>query len=417
MKTLFWGDMAATGFGSVTRDLGRAMIANGDDLRFLSLSRVTGDLEPPFLGRVLEVSPWVRTSDAETFGEKEAAEWLDGLRSIFTQGRDGWLPESTIVVGDPAAIIRSDLVKFVPKGFPAYHYVPIEGVHIPPTWSIPWHNRLEPIAMCDFGAEQIAAITGSKPPFVYHGVDSDAFYPVSPDRPIVFTEGNKLIALRSKEDCKRYIGIDPDSILLYRADRLMPRKRYWSMLRAVAPILARHANVQLLMHCASIDEGGNLDDYKGHLWGQYGRDVVARMSTTKIHDRGEVADRRLLNVFYNAADIYLSTGAEGFGLTIAESLSAGTPVVAMDFSSVPEVVGDAGVLVPVEYLVENIYAYFWANVDEAKFTEAVEFLVTHKQRRRELGRLGPAQTAKFNWAAAAEQFAQITAPKLELVAI
>ena len=189
-------------------------------------------------------------------------------------------------------------------------------------------------------------------------------------------EFNKISVLRSKEDCKRHIGIDPDTILMYRADRNMPRKRYPSMLRAIAPVMAAHPEVTMLMHCATIDEGGNLDDFRSHIWAKYGPEVVRRIITTKVHDRGQILDRKTLNILYNAADIYLSTGAEGFGLTIAESLAAGTPVVAMDFSSVTEVVGDAGVLVPVGYLVENIYAYHWANVDEAKYTEAVEFLVT-----------------------------------------
>ena len=414
-RTLVWGDMAATGFGTVTRDLGQAMIDRGEDIRFLSINefKQTGPLPAPFEGRTLSVGlpdGWMGTPD-------DADAFIASLRSVFTDGSDGWLPEDTIVVGDPASIIRSDLVKIIPRGFPAYHYVPIEGVGLPPTWSIPWHNRLSPVAMCKFGAEQIATITGSEPPFIYHGVDTEAFYPVSMDRPIVVTEGIKITPLRSKEDCKRYLGIDPNSTMLYRADRNMPRKRYSSMLRAIAPILAVHPDTHLLMHCATIDEGGNLDDYRGHVWAAYGEGVTRRMQTTKIHDRHEIADRKLLNILYNAADLYLSTGAEGFGLTIAEALACGTPAVGMDFSSVPEVIGPAGVTVPVGYLVENIYAYHWANVDEAKYTEAVEFLVTHKARRRELGRLGPAHVAtNFTWPKAAERFAEIRQPQEVAVA-
>ena len=192
----------------------------------------------------------------------------------------------------------------------------------------------------------------------------------------------------------------------------MPRKRYPSMLRAVAPILANHPEVRLLMHCATIDEGGNLDDFRSHLWATYGPEVVKRMETTKVMDAGQMLDRQTLNILYNAADVYLSTGAEGFGLTIAEALACGTPVVGMDFSSVTEVIGDAGVLVPVGYLVENIYAYYWANVDEAAYTEAVEFLVTHKARRRELGRLGPRHVERnFTWSSAAAKFAEIRQSK------
>ena len=404
MRTLVWGDMAATGFGTVTRDLGQAMIDRGEDVRFLSINEMQGELPEPFAGRTISLGI------PDGYLSKEMADIVEmRLRGAFG-GVDDWVPEDTLVVGDPASIIRSRLVEYIPKGFPAYHYVPIEGVGIPPTWAIPWHKRLSPIAMCQFGADQIKTITGVEPPFFYHGVDTEAFYPVSHDRPIVVTDGTKIDVLRSKEDCKRHIGIDPNTVLLYRADRNMPRKRYPSMLRAIAPVMAAHPEVTLLMHCATIDEGGNLDDFRGHIWARYG-EVVNRMQTTKVHDKGQVLDRKTLNILYNAADLYLSTGAEGFGLTIAESLAAGTPVVAMDFSSVTEVVGEAGVLVPVGYLVENIYAYHWANVDEAKYTEAVEFLVTHKQRRRELGRLGPRHVERnFLWSQAAERFAAIRQP-------
>lgn len=404
MRTLVWGDMAATGFGTVTRDLGQAMVDRGEDVRFLSINEPDGELPEPFAGRTISLGA------PDGYLSKEQADIIEGrLRGVFG-GVDDWVPDDTLVVGDPASIIRSRFIDYIPKGFPAYHYVPIEGVGIPPTWAIPWHKRLSPIAMCEFGAKQIETVTGSRPPFFYHGVDTEAFYPASIDRPIVVNDGTKIDVLRSKEDCKRYIGIDPDEILLYRADRNMPRKRYPSMLRAIAPVMAAHPEVRLLMHCATIDEGGNLDDFRGHIWARYG-EVVNRMETTKVHDRGQILDRKTLNILYNAADIYLSTGAEGFGLTIAESLAAGTPVVAMDFSSVTEVVGDAGVLVPVGYLVENIYAYHWANVDEAKYTEAVEFLVTHKSRRRELGKLGPRHVERnFLWSQAAAKFAEIRQP-------
>ena len=408
MRTLIWGDMAATGFGTVTRDLGTAMVARGEDVRFLSINEIEGELPEPFAGRTIKLGA------PDGYLSKEGWDIVQmRIRSIFSDPQDdGWLPEDTLVVGDPASIIRSQLITMIPRDFPAYHYVPIEGVGIPPTWSIPWHKRLSPVAMCQFGADQIKGITGAEPPFFYHGVDTDAFYQATSDHPIVVTEGKLIKALRSKEDCKRHLGIDPNQTLLYRADRNMPRKRYPSMLRAVAPILANHPEVRLLMHCATIDEGGNLDDFRSHLWATYGPEVVKRMETTKVMDAGQMLDRQTLNILYNAADVYLSTGAEGFGLTIAEALACGTPVVGMDFSSVTEVIGDAGVLVPVGYLVENIYAYYWANVDEAAYTEAVEFLVTHKARRRELGRLGPRHVERnFTWSSAAAKFAEIRQSK------
>jgi glycosyltransferase involved in cell wall biosynthesis len=212
-----------------------------------------------------------------------------------------------------------------------------------------------------------------------------------------------LKVLRSKDDCKRLFGASPETTVLLRTDRLMDRKRYGSMLRAVAPVLERHPDVQVWMHCRTVDEGGNLDDIRSH----FPPDLAQRMLTTGYRDRGMAVPLDMLNALYNAADVYLSTSAEGFGLTIAEAVACGVPVVAMDYTSVPEVVGPAGTLIPPGFLVENIYSYAWANIDEAKYTDAVEFLVTHKMRRREIGRLGPKHAARFTWTAAAEKFLSI----------
>ena len=58
----------------------------------------------------------------------------------------------------------------------------------------------------------------------------------------------------------------------------------------------------------------------------------------------EVAQLRAL---YAAADLFvLPSLHEGFGLPILEAMACGTPVVAATTSSLPEVVGDAGLLVP-----------------------------------------------------------------------
>ena len=50
--------------------------------------------------------------------------------------------------------------------------------------------------------------------------------------------------------------------------------------------------------------------------------------------------------YYRASDIYIHTSVtEAFGLTVAEAMACGMPVVAYRKSAVPEVVGDAGYLV------------------------------------------------------------------------
>ncbi len=74
---------------------------------------------------------------------------------------------------------------------------------------------------------------------------------------------------------------------------------------------------------------------------------------------------------------------EGFGLPALEATSCGTPVIASNASSIPEVVGDAGILL------DPTDAHTWA--------DAVASLLSNPQTREDLSREGLAQAATFRW--------------------
>ena len=74
---------------------------------------------------------------------------------------------------------------------------------------------------------------------------------------------------------------------------------------------------------------------------------------------------------------------EGFGLPPLEALACGTPVVGSDISSIPEVVGDAGVLLPPD--------------DAEGMASALIQLATDEGFRAELSRRALAQAACFSW--------------------
>ena len=74
---------------------------------------------------------------------------------------------------------------------------------------------------------------------------------------------------------------------------------------------------------------------------------------------------------------------EGFGLPVLEALACGTPVVGSDVSSIPEVVGNAGVLLPPD--------------DAEGMAGALIQLATDEEFRSELSRRALAQAARFSW--------------------
>jgi glycosyltransferase involved in cell wall biosynthesis len=402
-RILFWGDLAGTGFGSVTLDLGKALLDLGHDVRFISQNEL-GDLPAPFDSRTFRVNDpngWLALKAAGITGLMDGTVWPDH-----------WIPDAGIVLGDFFAIrevvLANEETRTAFSTVPTFHYCPIEGVDLPPTWSALW-EVVAPIAMSEFGALCIEKVTGSKPPVVYHGVDTDQFRPVSPTRPLWI--GGK--ALRSKADCKAMFGADPRSRWLLRTDRFMPRKMYPAMLRAIAPVLASHPDVQMVIHCRSIDQGGYLPDTIA----KYPAFISRRMVLTGFHDMAGGASRDILTALYNAADVYVSTSAEGFGLTVAEAIACGTPAVGLDYSAVPEVIGPAGLTAPIAGLIDNGYDHFWALPNEKAYGPIVASLLDDDVLRRRLGMAGPGHVAaNFSWAKAAIQFSAAISDRLRAAA-
>ncbi len=64
-----------------------------------------------------------------------------------------------------------------------------------------------------------------------------------------------------------------------------------------------------------------------------------------IEFTGIVSDERLARLYQGAAVFVFPTLYEGFGLPVLEAMACGCPVITSNTSSLPEVVGDAGILV------------------------------------------------------------------------
>ena len=101
-----------------------------------------------------------------------------------------------------------------------------------------------------------------------------------------------------------------------------------------------------------------------------------------------------LRAFYEAAAAFVFPSLyEGFGLPPLEALASGVPVVTSNLSSLPEVVGEAAVLVNPENVFDIARGIREALLDEA--------------RRSELIRRGYEQARRFSWAKTARQVLEI----------
>jgi glycosyltransferase involved in cell wall biosynthesis len=418
MRILWFGDLAQTGFGTVTSDVGRALVALGADVRFVSQNEIGPDLPEPFHSRTVDATSLITSEGGVEGVATFVPDLIHGRSTVsLTNGEPwgDWKPEAVFLLGDFAGM-RIFATPYLDafRQVPTFHYAPIEGVGLPPRWAELW-RVIKPIAMSEFGREQIAKVVGYAPPLVYHGVDTDTFHPVSPSTPIVIETAERTFTLTSKAACKAFFGGDPRQTWVLRTDRHMPRKLYNALLRSMTPVLAERPDVRLVLHCQPHDQGGFLPDSISKMPESVQDQVI-------LTQRGGVFPRDALVALYNAADLYVSPSAEGFGLTIAEAVACGIPAVGLDYSSVPEVIGPAGRVVPVAHLTDNEYDHHWAVPDEDAFSRAVAYLLDHPHRRIDLGRHGPSHVAQsFRWDVAAEQFLTLAlqepgVPVRELVA-
>ncbi|HLC21335.1 MAG TPA: glycosyltransferase family 1 protein [Candidatus Methylomirabilis sp.] len=102
-----------------------------------------------------------------------------------------------------------------------------------------------------------------------------------------------------------------------------------------------------------------------------------------------VEEDELLSL-YNAATAFIFlSDYEGFGLTLLEAMACGTPVISARTSSIPEVVGDAAVLVS-------------DSADPLEVSRAILAVSGDAERRDHMIRLGLEQAARFSWRRCAE---------------
>ena len=97
---------------------------------------------------------------------------------------------------------------------------------------------------------------------------------------------------------------------------------------------------------------------------------------------GRVSEEEKLALYQGAAAYATPSCYEGFGLTPLEAMACGVPVVAADRTSLPEVVGDAGLLV-------DLHVDAWA--------AALTSVVTDPLLAADLRRRGLARAATFSW--------------------
>lgn len=220
------------------------------------------------------------------------------------------------------------------------------------------------LTVSEYSRNELATLYGADPRNVVitpNGVDRARFHP-----------------LRSAEDegLLSAAGVRADQYVL-SVGRLEPRKNQVSVIRAFCALGRRDLALVLV---------GQRDFQYSDVLGEI---EAARSAGFNVVLLENVGDQELPILMRNALAFVFLAFAEGFGMPPLEAMASGTPVIVSNTTAMPEVVGDAGLLVDPG-----------STKDAAA---ALQMVVDSGELRRELVQRGLARAETYTWAAAAEQ--------------
>lgn len=176
---------------------------------------------------------------------------------------------------------------------------------------------------------------------------------------------------------------DGEPYLLY-VGNVMPHKNLVRLVEAFA-IVARQLPVRLVLRGWGRARHVNL----------LGERIGALGVGARIDWRPYAGDDELVALYRGARALVLPSLHEGFGLTALEAMACGTPVVAAGVSSIPEVVGDAALLVD--------------PLDPASIASGICRIFTDDRLHKDLRERGLERAGHFSWAATARGVQQVAA--------
>lgn len=231
--------------------------------------------------------------------------------------------------------------------------------------------QLEGVAVCSRYLRDTFALKSTalavKTRVIFNGVNSQVFYP--------------------REELRK-------NKTIFFVGRFDPEKGVMELVRAFAMVLPDHPDAKLVI--------GGTTGFGTHQETSYVREV--REEALRLESRypgcvqfpGYIHHDKDLPAWFQKATIFASPSLfqEPFGLVNAEALACSTPVVGASRGGIPEVVGDAGILVNPE--------------DTPAFAAALAQLLAQPELRAQMGRAGLNRVrGSFDWRVIAEDWAAL----------
>jgi glycosyltransferase involved in cell wall biosynthesis len=218
--------------------------------------------------------------------------------------------------------------------------------------------------------ERLAGVDPGRIAVIAHGVDPSY-------RPVAEAE---------MEAVRRHLGVPPGHAYLVAVGVFDQRKRLGLFVDTAAQLCRAHPELQVVVVGAQ---------------GTYEQRVRQAITATGLERRTVLAGYappEWMPAIYSGASCLLFTSAyEGFGLPVLEAMACGCPVAACANSAIPEVGGEAALLVPEGPLPAMVEA----------LAAAVSPLLADPVERARRGELGRAHALPFTWERAARAHLEV----------
>lgn len=380
MAKLLWISDAGrpTGFGTVTHAIAERLAGEGHEIHVLA---VGWDAKYPYEGPL-------------KLYRAEAGRSRSYLGFDRTVEMVRMVEPDLVVINEDVPMMLQRLIEnpydpeqILLRSQPILAYVPIDGTGIPQKW-LELPKLVNVIPYTKFAARALGVPEDNA---IHHGVDP------------VF----RSLPHEERLEIRRKFGIEDDQFVIGRVDTNSGRKDWASTWKAIDLAIENGLDPDktvALFHTKLNDPQSGVDLSALISRGQ-GRYIVTNEEGWPVEDLV-----KLINCF----DVTLSTSrGEGWGLNLAQSLACGVPVIATECSSIPEVVGPSGILVPGVAHMTNPYGVDLVLADVERMSwELIEYAKNPKFRMTARSR-GLEHVKQFDWDTTAARFNRIIAAILQ----
>lgn len=372
MRLLLLGDspFLRTGFGVVNEQAMQALLEEGHELTVLGGQDSTERPDAP-----VEFIPTNLRSD-------DMIGWSQ-VPQLFTDHTF----DAAHIIGDMATVSTWLLHKEI-HDLPVVAYVPIEGAPFNRIWRrvLDDSPNLRLITCSNYGKEVLAnEFIHAK--MAYHGV-SDDFAPLEPD---------------VREDWRQRAGWADRFVVMCVAQNV-GRKQWPRLFEAIHLVSKRVPNVLLYAHTLPYNNfwlgGHDLTQLVEQIGIEkhvvFSRAHTSHNAAVELRAQSEI-EPGLVDLYGMADCFVLPSQVEGFGLPIVEAMKCGLPVAVTDYAAGAEVLGDAGIRLPVsDWTWDKSHAKY-ANVNPVDIADAIAKFARNTEIRAQYRRRSLERAKLFRW--------------------